>query len=370
VTCPDCGVALGRPPLVAVTHSTLGRLPLFRENLRACVRALLAAGADPNQSWTYENCPLSALYGAAGLSQDPETTRALLAAGATPNDGESLYHSLEGPNLDCTRLLLEAGTRVEGTNALHHVLDSDNLEGLRLLLAYTKDPDDLSSSLGTPLLWALRRGRSPAHVEALLVAGANPHARTKDGVTAYRQALRFGLVDAAEALAKAGAREDLEPDEQFVAACARADRSEAERLLAATPDLVSKLSPAHLHQLPNLVETGNVAAVRLMVELGWPIAVRGGDWSASALNLAVFRGDADLTRFLLERGARWTEFHGHNDNVNGTLSWASRNRPGGRGDWVGCAKALVDHGLPLDQADRGYGDDVTAFFAAERAKRP
>ena len=108
-----------------------------------------------------------------------------------------------------------------------------------------------------------------------------------------------------------------------------------------------------------------------MVELGWPIAVTGGDWQASALNLAVYQGDPELTRFLLEHGASWTERHGFNDNVRGILGWASRNQPvhgfahAGlwRSDWVACARALVEHGMPIPESDQNYSEAVAAFFA-------
>ena len=86
--------------------------------------------------------------------------------------------------------------------------------------------------------------------------------------------------------------------------------------------------------------------VRLMVRLGWPIAVRGGDWDASALNHAVFRGNAGLTRFLLDHGARWTEQHGHGDNVCGTLGVGIMQRAGRGRRLGGLRRALLEHGMP------------------------
>ncbi|MBV8896779.1 MAG: ankyrin repeat domain-containing protein [Acidobacteriaceae bacterium] len=355
------------PPLVAITHSGLLQLAEFRDGLRRSARILLDAGADPSQSWLHrDGFSLSALYGAAGKNHDPELTSTLLDAGANPNDNESLYHSTESPDLTCMRLLLEHGARVEGTNAVHHILDRDEFDGLKLLLAHVKDVNALTSTIGPPLIWAIRRRRSRAHIDALLAAGSDPHVKTSDGVSAYRFALQNGLAEVAEALAQAGAGphagEKLSIEDQFVAACARVDETQARRILADRPNIFQSLSELQLRQLPQLMEARATDAVKLMVRLGWPIATRGGDWSASALNLAVFQGNAEITRFLLEQGATWTETHPFNDNVRGTLSWASRNNDPKSGDWVGCAKALVEHGMPIDLQGE-YSDAVAGFFA-------
>ena len=374
------GGPLRLPPLVAIAHSSLCQLPEFRQRLHRCARFLLAAGADPNQriglrwppasvSAPDDEHPLSALYGAAGKNHDLDLTRILLDAGADPNDGESLYHSLE--TFTCTRLLLEHGARIGGSNAFYHALDFDNFAALELLLQDGADPNELlvnspHTEWGSPLLWAIKRRRSRRHIAALLKAGADPSVSTLSGVSAYSLALQLGLGEVAELLRENGGATPITEEERFVAACARGDEAEAQRIRSGRPDLPGSLQEAQLRVLPDLAAEGGDDGARLMIKLGWPVAVRGGDWNASALNLAVFRGNIGLTRFLLQHGASWQEEHGHGDNVCGTLSWASCNEPIEGGDWAGCARALLEHGMPgatLDPENPGW------VLIAGRSKR-
>jgi ankyrin repeat protein len=359
------GGPLKLPPLVAITHSSLLRLDPFRERLHCCARMLLDAGASPNQSagnrWPPNSLhkpgddQLTAIYGAAGQNHDARLTKVLLDAGADPNDNESLYHSI--PHVDCMRVLLDGATRIEGTNCIGRSLDFDDPVPLALVLERGADPNGLVSGTTHPLIWAIRRGRSAAHVKLLLDAGADPSAKWHHDISAYQLAKMSGLTEVADLLDQAGAGHALNEEDLFIAACAQGNEQEARRIQTGRPDLPGSLPPHRQALLPLAAFNNRDIAVRAMVKLGWPIAARGADIGGSALNCAVFRGNASLTRFLLEHGASWRERHNYDSDVLGTLCWASCNTPEGPGDWLSCAKALVEHGMPRAQRPPGSDPD-------------
>ena len=257
---------------------------------------------------------------------------------------------------------LEAGARVTGTNALFRALDGELPDTVRLMLAHGGDPNEPGPN-GCPLLHAIRRRRSPEVITILLEAGADPSVRNAHGVSALRFVRSLGLDGVAERLLQAGAAPETPgPSDTLLAACARADRATVRRLLDEAPGMVAQLHPAELRLLPELAASGQDEAVRVMVEAGWPIATRGGDIDGSALNWAVFRGNAPLARFLLAHGAHYDERHGYNDNVYGTLSFASNAETTPGGDWLACAQALVEAGSPLPETRYAFPEDIETYF--------
>jgi ankyrin repeat protein len=332
--------------------------------LAETARILLRHGADPNASFTTEdlpNNPLSCLYAATGLNNNPALALALLAAGANPNDSESLYHSTEHPDLECMKLLLRHGATPGGKNALRHILDREDLEGTRILLTAGADPNEPNDRGETSLHWAVWRGRSAAIIAALLDAGATPDAERKDGRTAYALAVQSGQAEVAALLEARGARTDLSPLDRFLGACATANPNELDRLLATHPDIAA--SPGAERLLPDLTSSHRTAAVRVLLAAGLPVDARG-DLGGTALHWACWKGYADIVEILLAHGSSLTiedeQFHGTPPGWFGH-GVHNCNEPGG--DYAQVARLLIATGATIPTVDLPTGrSDVDAVL--------
>ena len=183
----------------------------------------------------------------------------------------------------------------------------------------------------------------------LLDHGADPAAPDDLSFIAADYAVRAGDRASLALLPTPGASQRTMRDEEaFAAACAAADEVQARTLLARDAQLVSRLPPHLLRLLPEQAQRGRHDAVALMLALGWPVAVKG-DWDASALNQAAFRGDAAMVRLLLAHGAHWDERNGFGGNVVGSCLHAGCNEPVAGGDYAAVLGLLLDAGAPAPE---------------------
>jgi hypothetical protein len=207
------GGPLDREPLLYACFSRFLRTDRERtEGIVQIVGLLLEHGADPGAHFLEgegpERQPQTALFGAAGIANHPRLTRLLLQAGADadeglgdPGDGisglgpEALYHASEFPDISCLRLLLEARPHPRRVSyCLGRMLDFDNPAGALLYLEHHADPDFRVPwhRHRTHLHKAAGRGRALEVIARMIEHGADVNALDDDGVSVYRQALRFG----------------------------------------------------------------------------------------------------------------------------------------------------------------------------------
>ncbi|MBI3474828.1 MAG: ankyrin repeat domain-containing protein [Acidobacteria bacterium] len=340
-------------PLLYVCFSRYANGQSVRSaGLLATAQVLLRHGADPNASFTPEDLPdnpLSCLYAASGINNNPALTLALLEAGANPNDNESLYHSTEHHDLACMKLLLRHGAKVDGSNALKHMLDREDSEGLQLLLNAGGDPNETNEQGNTALHWAVWRGRSVKIVTTLLDHGADLNVRRHDGRTAYALAVLSGQKEVAAFLQSRGAKTDLSALDQFVEQAGHAGDP-----LAALPGVSSQ--PGYQNLIPHLASVHNTSAVRGLLAAGLPVDARG-EHGGTALHWASWKGYADLVKLLLDHHAsldiKDQAFHA---TPSGWLHHGTRNCGEPGGDHAEVARLLIAAGDSMKDCNTPTGN--------------
>ncbi len=345
----------GWTPLHAVCASRWASLdPARAEGLVATARLLLEAGADPGArirpgGLSAGSSPMRCATASASAGAGHAAIMALLLEHGAAVEDDDLYLAAFSRAGDhrCLRLLLERAPYAApaAEKALSAPISTGDVDGVRLLLEAGVDPRRFADDDGQPsaaVYHAVRAG-APAEMIALLTEhGADPGQPGPDGLTPAFLATVRGRSDLPGLLGGSGVTDSA----RFVGACMRGDRAAAARLTAADPDLPGRLTQAEHASLVHAAEAGNVPAVSLMLDLGFPVGVRRDD-GATALHAAAYAGSVPVVRLLLDRGADLEAPDGQFDSP--ALGWAvvgSGQRPATSPDpdWVTTVRVLIEAG--------------------------
>ncbi len=348
----------GWPALHAACASRWHRLdPSRAAGLLAVATALLDAGADVNGSpeparaahWTPLLCAVAG-------APNPAITQLLLERGAVPTD-EALYLAGFEPDHRCLRLLLDhtADVRAVARKALAAPISGDDVAGVRLLLEAGADPGQYHDDDGRPCAVSyavVRSNRSAEIMDLLLASGADAARPGPDGTSPLALATSMGRADLVELLGQHGAADDATDVDRLLAACVRADRATAQRLVSGQPGLLSQLTgEQQASTMTGAAEAGRTDALRLMLDLGFDVAARSPDNGSTALHAAAFAGSAAAVGLLTERGA---DLEARDTEWDSTpVGWAvvgSGIQPAGNpaADWLATTRALIEAGASLD----------------------
>ncbi|RLV50682.1 ankyrin repeat domain-containing protein [Nocardioides mangrovicus] len=262
------------------------------------LRLLLDRGADPDAGFLWQGMPspFTALTGVLGGGErgEPPHPQAvwlatmLLDAGADPNDNQAFYNRAFEPDDSHLPPLLSHGAGHERPSPWRD----------RLGRAYPSP----AQMVGEHLRSAAAAGFAQ-RVSLLLAAGVSPDTRGYHPVlgdaTAYEVAVTRGQTECAALLADAGAdTSGLDEDDltlgRALAGTAEPGHPAVDGLPDRRPDAMRLAAELH-----------GVAALEALVALGYDISTPGR-WRTTALHEAALRGNEEMCRWLLERGASTT----------------------------------------------------------------
>ena len=344
--------------------------------------ALLDAGANPNTGFYTGEAKLQnewecALYGAAGVAHNPELTRLLLDRGADPNDGEVGYHAPETMDNRTMQVLVESGKLTQDTIRLMlaRKMNWHDDNGVAWLLDHGADANYAGYWGRRPLHDALAHGTPLHYFERLLDHGANPALPAKDGESSFAAAARVGRADVLDLFEHRGFFAPLEGDDAFLAACARADEAAARRIVGTDPGIVRRIQTRDPTLLIDFAGSADVNAVRLLLDLGFDIAVARTEppWSRglTALHEATGHCRLETVELLVARGAPLAATHEQSGRTPldvALISITKQSEFTPHPKMLPIARALLDAGAPFAETSMTLAAAICLDRAADIAR--
>jgi ankyrin repeat protein len=350
----------GWTALHAVCGSRWHRLdPARTDGLVTVARLLLDAGSRleartvglPRRGGGRTALRCATASASTGAGNEP-LIRLLLERGAAVEDHDLYLVAFGDDDHRCLRLLLDHTTDLAGIArmALAAPISMGDTDGVRLLLEAGADPrryvtDDRRP--GSAVYEAISAGCPTEAVELLLAHGADPNAPGPDARSPYRLAAAQGRADLTGLLRRSGADDDATAGDRLLLACLQTDHPEVQRQLANDPELRNRRDEVLADGIARATETGNTAALGLMLDLDFPVDARLGEDGGTALHSAAYSGSADIVRLLLDRGADLEARDSHWDST--PLDWAAvgsgeRPRQNPVADWIATVRTLIEAG--------------------------
>ncbi|HWZ33936.1 MAG TPA: ankyrin repeat domain-containing protein [Bryobacteraceae bacterium] len=270
-----------------------GQTPLHVASSVEIARFLLDRGADIDaRDVDHESTPAQYL-----VRSQPEVLRYLIERG-------------------CKTDILMGAAAGDGEVVRRHL--DDDPESIRARVDEMYFPMQDKRAGGTIYFWTLGKHRSPHQV-----------------------ASSFGHENVLQLLL-----ERTPEDLKFVQACATGDAVTAKAILARDAGQAHDFAHANAHYVSNAAEDNNTAAVRLMLECGWP---NTGDGGQTPLHWACWHGNVEMAREILR-------FHPPLDFLDAEhhatpFGWAVHGSQHGwnrdTGDFGATVQALLDAGAVL-----------------------
>jgi hypothetical protein len=157
--------------------------------------------------------------------------------------------------------------------------------------------------------------------------------------------------------------------EKLALACAVGDEATARTMLVAAPSRMAELLEAHPELLAEAAWSNRLAAVRLLLELGFPVDEAGGT-DGSPLNRACIGGYVEIVRLLVADGASLTARNVYGGVPLTACIWGSLNFRACEGDYAATAKVLLDAGAPLPDTPGGSADVQEVLRGQSAADQP